>query len=83
MPDDGWLGDNCYVQKCDQRCSAHGMCSNGTCLWTNGWNGKHFTLEGCPGNCNGHGTCTMTTYKMDWQCLCETGWYGSGCDIEL
>ena len=81
--DDGWLGDNCDVQKCDQRCSAHGMCSNGTCLCTNGWNGKHCTLEGCPGNCNGHGTCTMPTYQMAWECLCETGWYGSGCDIEL
>jgi hypothetical protein len=71
------------VQTCDLRCSAHGVCSNGTCLCTNGWNGKHCTLEGCPGNCNGHGTCTMPTYQMAWECMCQTGWYGPGCNIEL
>ena len=37
---------------------------------------------GCPGNCNGHGTCT-TTYQLAWECLCETGWYGAGCQIQL
>ena len=31
----------------------------------------------------GHGTCTMPTYRMAWECLCQTGWYGPGCDIEL
>ena len=31
----------------------------------------------------GHGTCTMPTYRMAWECLCETGWYGPGCDIQL
>ena len=32
---------------------------------------------------SGHGTCTMPTYRMAWECLCETGWYGPGCDIQL
>ena len=32
----GWQGDVCSVKTCDPRCSAHGMCSNGTCLCTNG-----------------------------------------------
>ena len=25
----------------------------------------------------------MPTYRMAWECLCETGWYGPGCSIEL
>ena len=47
-----------------------------------GWNGKHCTLEGCPGNCNNHGQC-KTNQNMEWECWCESGWFGPGCDIHL
>jgi hypothetical protein len=47
-----------------------------------GWNGKHCTLEGCPGNCNNHGQC-KTNQNMEWECWCESGWFGAGCDIHL
>ena len=49
---------------------------------TIGWNGKHCTLEGCPSNCNGHGQCKANN-ALEWECLCESGWYGAGCDIYL
>lgn len=45
-----------------------------------GWNGKHCTLEGCPGNCNRHGQC-KTNDAMEWECWCESGYFGPGCDI--
>ncbi len=47
-----------------------------------GWNGKHCTLEGCPKNCNGHGQC-KTNHNLEWECWCESGWFGPGCDISL
>ena len=25
----------------------------------------------------------MPNYKQRWECLCESGWYGPGCDIRL
>ena len=47
-----------------------------------GWNGKHCTLEGCPSNCNGHGQCKANNV-LEWECLCDSGWYGAGCNIYL
>ena len=47
-----------------------------------GWNGKHCTLEGCPNSCNGHGQC-KTNHALEWECWCESGWFGQGCDIPL
>jgi len=94
-----WTGPKCRERKCDARCAEHGVCSNGTCLCTNGklgllprkkprnahftgWNGKHCTLEGCPGNCHGRGQC-KTNHLGDWECMCEYGWFGQGCQIEM
>ncbi len=58
-----------------------------------GWNGKHCSLEGCPGNCHGHGQCKTATGMSngggggsgggDWECWCESGWYGRGCEVEM
>ena len=47
-----------------------------------GWNGKHCTIEGCPSNCNGHGQCKANN-ALEWECLCDSGWYGAGCNIYL
>ena len=47
-----------------------------------GWNGKHCTLEGCPNSCNGHGQC-KTNHALEWECWCESGWFGQGCDIPM
>ena len=47
-----------------------------------GWNGKHCTIEGCPSNCNGHGQCKANN-ALEWECLCDSGWYGAGCYIYL
>ena len=47
-----------------------------------GWNGKHCTLSGCPGNCNGHGQC-KTNHYMEWECWCDSGWFGEGCDVYM
>ena len=47
-----------------------------------GWNGKHCTLEGCPKGCNGHGQC-KTNHALEWECWCDSGWFGAGCDIPM
>ena len=47
-----------------------------------GWNGKHCTLSGCPGNCGGHGQC-KTNHLMEWECWCDSGWFGEGCDVYM
>ena len=47
-----------------------------------GWNGKHCTLEGCPKGCSGHGQC-KTNHALEWECWCESGWFGPGCDIPM
>ena len=47
-----------------------------------GWNGKHCTLEGCPKGCSGHGQC-KTNHALEWECWCDSGWFGAGCDIPL
>ena len=49
---------------------------------SSGWNGKHCTLEGCPKACNGHGQC-KTNHNLEWECWCESGWFGTGCDMPL
>ena len=47
-----------------------------------GWNGKHCTLEGCPKGCNAHGQC-KTNHALEWECWCDSGWFGPGCDIPM
>jgi hypothetical protein len=39
-------------------------------------------LSGCPGNCHGHGQC-KTNHLMEWECWCESGWFGAACDIYM
>jgi len=34
----------CNERLCDDRCSLHGQCNNGTCTCLPGWNGRHCTL---------------------------------------
>ena len=48
-----------------------------------GWNGKHCTLSGCPGNCNGHGQCKTSHLMSEWECWCDSGWFGAGCDVYM
>lgn len=38
-------------------------------------------LDGCPQGCMGHGVCQIVNDL--WQCVCEDGFDGDGCQIEL
>lgn len=37
--------------------------------------------DGCPDLCNGNGRCTLG--QNSWQCICQTGWRGSGCNVAM
>ncbi|XP_078082775.1 tenascin isoform X2 [Mustelus asterias] len=60
-------------------CGAHGNYSTDTCgcLCNPGWKGTNCTEPDCPENCNERGTC------VDGKCLCEEGFIGEDCSIEL
>ncbi|XP_019390418.1 PREDICTED: teneurin-2 isoform X2 [Crocodylus porosus] len=38
-------------------------------------------LDGCPDLCNGNGRCTLG--QNSWQCVCQTGWRGPGCNVAM
>lgn len=73
--------DSCYSGiACDQVCSLHGTCSNGTCNCIVGWKGDVCSQKGCPGttiDCSGKGVCL----KSESKCICYNGWKGPGCNI--
>lgn len=37
--------------------------------------------DGCPDLCNGNGRCTLG--QNSWQCVCQTGWRGPGCNVAM
>ncbi|XP_069891005.1 teneurin-4 isoform X1 [Dipodomys merriami] len=87
---DGWTGTACDQRACHPRCAEHGTCRDGRCECSPGWNGEHCTIahyldrvvkEGCPGLCNGNGRCTLGL--NGWQCVCQLGWRGAGCDTSM
>ena len=67
--------DSCYTGKgCNEECSNHGMCEEGTCNCTVGWRGTKCEVPGCPGestDCTGHGKCNTATHI----CTCLPGKY--------
>ncbi|MBN3292063.1 TEN4 protein, partial [Polypterus senegalus] len=88
--DEGWMGNACDQRACHPRCNEHGTCKDGKCECSPGWNGEHCTIahyldkvvkEGCPGLCNGNGRCTLD--QNGWNCVCQLGWRGSGCDTSM
>ncbi|KAI6077020.1 Teneurin-2 [Aix galericulata] len=38
-------------------------------------------MDGCPDLCNGNGRCTLG--QNSWQCVCQTGWRGPGCNVAM
>ena len=72
--------DKCYSGiACDEECSLHGNCSNGTCSCAVGWRGDVCSKKGCPGrelDCSGKGVCLISS----GQCVCYNGWKGTGCE---
>uniref|UniRef100_A0A452VL44 Teneurin-2 n=1 Tax=Ursus maritimus TaxID=29073 RepID=A0A452VL44_URSMA len=89
--DPNWMGPDCSVEVCSVDCGTHGVCIGGACRceegWTGaacdqrGWNGEHCTIDGCPDLCNGNGRCTLG--QNSWQCVCQTGWRGPGCNVAM
>lgn len=37
--------------------------------------------DGCPDLCNGNGRCTLG--QNSWQCVCQSGWRGPGCNVAM
>ncbi|ELK28386.1 Teneurin-2 [Myotis davidii] len=96
--DPNWMGPDCSVEVCSVDCGTHGVCIGGACRCEEGWTGaacdqrvchprciEHGTCKdgkyGCPDLCNGNGRCTLG--QNSWQCVCQTGWRGPGCNVAM
>ncbi|KAG2457049.1 TEN4 protein, partial [Polypterus senegalus] len=69
------------VDECPSNCYGNGDCVSGTCHCFLGFLGPDCGREGCPGLCNGNGRCTLD--QNGWNCVCQLGWRGSGCDTSM
>ena len=82
----GWNGRHCTLEGCPGNCNGHGMA---VCLeqFHDSFHniGTSHSLLLTRVTCTPAGTCSMPNYAPpgSWECLCESGWYGPGCDIRL
>uniref|UniRef100_A0A8C9Q9Y5 Teneurin-2 n=1 Tax=Spermophilus dauricus TaxID=99837 RepID=A0A8C9Q9Y5_SPEDA len=72
--EEGWTGAACDQRVCHLKCR-----------WTEGRRGRQVgrgtSGDGCPDLCNGNGRCTLG--QNSWQCVCQTGWRGPGCNVAM
>ena len=62
--------------------SRSGMSAEGSSYcWAPVFDSLLCLAEGCPGLCNGNGRCTLDLYG--WDCVCQLGWRGTGCDTSM
>lgn len=90
----GYSGSNCTEndsKNCPNFCSGHGLCAHieqqnpeeptsWQCECDNGYEAEDcHVYRGCDEHnfCSGHGTC------HDDSCLCDVGWSGMACDMQL
>lgn len=71
-----YTGEDCSTALCPANCSGHGICSNGLCVCDNRHAGYDCSIPKCPYDCSGRGICLS-----DSTCSCQTGYYGTGCEI--
>ncbi|XP_068014526.1 teneurin-2 isoform X14 [Melanerpes formicivorus] len=69
------------VQDCPRNCHGNGECVSGVCHCFPGFHGADCAKDGCPDLCNGNGRCTLG--QNSWQCVCQTGWRGPGCNVAM
>ena len=83
----GWSGMNCMTVeplKCDIRCNQHGICVNGTCNCSPGYQGRNCDINNCPKGCSSNGICEKSKSQYTkYQCMCNHGWTGQACDVQV
>lgn len=75
--DDGWTGEHCDTQRCQEDCHKRGVCVGGLCVCGAHSFGQLCEFARCPNDCSGQGYCFQGV------CQCMDGFSGPDCGKAL